>query len=529
MSWKRLIPAAGIWRAIARNLSRFDRISVVEIPEDELRRAIAMLETVVADRAAIASAPEELRTALMAAAGRFSRPNKLEFIKEARAIRKVKKAKIALHDKAVRNAVEIRAARQAEVYIPPDRAQDGPERVLKTPRYCYVCKAPFTRLHFFYDSMCPDCAAFNYEKRFQSADLSGMTALVTGSRVKIGFQIGLKLLRAGARVIATTRFPHDSALRYSREEDFGSWKDRLQVHGLDLRHSPSVELFARYVNQTEKRLDILVNNACQTVRRPPQWYAHLLADEMNPAGPELAPLLASHEGCKRALGFAPFESEGRTVETGLILSNAKTPGVGIAESAKLSQLRYAYDEEACPPGTFPLNRTDADLQQVDLRTRNTWRLKLSEVATPEMLEVHLINAVAPFILCGKLKPLMARSPSAVKHIVNVSAMEGSFSRHTKTDKHPHTNMAKAALNMMTLTSAPDYAKDGIHMNAVDTGWVTDEDPALHAERKKEELDFQPPLDIVDGAARVLDPVFAGHNTGEPAFGKFFKDYKPTEW
>jgi NAD(P)-dependent dehydrogenase (short-subunit alcohol dehydrogenase family) len=146
-----------------------------------------------------------------------------------------------------------------------------------------------------------------------------------------------------------------------------------------------------------------------------------------------------------------------------------------------------------------------------------------------MLEVHLINAVAPFILCGKLKPLMSQSPAPIKHIVNVSAMEGSFSRHTKTDKHPHTNMAKAALNMMTLTSAPDYAKDGVFMNAVDTGWVTDEDPALHAERKKNELDFQPPLDIVDGAARVLDPVFAGHNAGAPAFGKFFKDYKPTEW
>ena len=71
-------------------------------------------------------------------------------------------------------------------------------------------------------------------------------------------------------------------------------------------------------------------------------------------------------------------------------------------------------------------------------------------------------------------------------------MEGIFSRGTKTDRHPHTNMAKAALNMMTLTSARDYVRDGIHMNAVDTGWVTDEDPALHATRKRDELDFQPP-------------------------------------
>jgi NAD(P)-dependent dehydrogenase (short-subunit alcohol dehydrogenase family) len=166
---------------------------------------------------------------------------------------------------------------------------------------------------------------------------------------------------------------------------------------------------------------------------------------------------------------------------------------------------------------------------VDLRSRNTWRLTLAEVSTPEMLEVHLINAVAPFILCSRLKPLMARHRTGDKHIVNVSAMEGIFSRGTKTDRHPHTNMAKAALNMMTLTSARGYVEDGIHMNAVDTGWVTDEDPAAHATRKREELDFQPPLDIVDGAARICDPFFAGLLSGEHVWGRFLKDYKPSSW
>ena len=166
---------------------------------------------------------------------------------------------------------------------------------------------------------------------------------------------------------------------------------------------------------------------------------------------------------------------------------------------------------------------------MDLRTRNTWRLTLAEVQTPEMLEVHLINAVAPFILCSRLKPLMARHQTGDKHMVNVSAMEGIFSRGTKTDRHPHTNMAKAALNMMTRTSAADYEADGIHMNSVDTGWVTDEDPAQHAARKKVELDFQPPLDIVDGAARICDPLFSGLLTGEHLWGKFLKDYKPSSW
>ena len=112
-----------------------------------------------------------------------------------------------------------------------------------TPRACYVCKAEYRRLHLFYDALCPACAELNYEKRFQTADLDGRVALVTGARVKIGYQAALKLLRAGAHVIATTRFPHDAARRYAGEPDFADWGSRLRVHGLDLRHSPSVEIF----------------------------------------------------------------------------------------------------------------------------------------------------------------------------------------------------------------------------------------------------------------------------------------------
>jgi NAD(P)-dependent dehydrogenase (short-subunit alcohol dehydrogenase family) len=439
-----------------------------------------------------------------------------------------------MEDRGARARTGIRAAREEAVFtapaaLPGGEARDSPGE-LRKPKTCYVCKAEYTTLHHFYDALCPVCAPFNYAKRFQTASLSGRVALVTGARVKIGFQTALKLLRAGASVVATTRFPHDAAERYAREPDFAAWRDRLHVHGLDLRHSPSVELFARYLDRSFERLDVLVNNACQTVRRPPGFYAHLLGREARFDHPALASVLASHERLKALLGETPVLPGGEAASgAGLVAFRGERAGLGISASAELSQVRYSFDDRALRRDLFPADRLDADLQQVDLRRENSWRLALADVPTAEMVEVQLVNAVAPFILCARLKGLMTRGPGRDKHVVNVSAMEGVFARGTKTEKHPHTNMAKAALNMLTLTAARDYVKDGIHMNAVDTGWVTDEDPAGHAERKREELDFQPPLDVVDGAARVLDPVFSGLNTGVHVHGKFLKDYAPAAW
>jgi NAD(P)-dependent dehydrogenase (short-subunit alcohol dehydrogenase family) len=512
--------------------------SVPAVDLEEVRRAIRLLETLALDRALLADVPDEERKALLIAAGRVSRPENHQQRRLLRAFRRAHRQRAIDHDREARGATEIRAARQGAVYVPPERRLPGsdatPPRELKQPRTCYVCKAEYRRLHFFYDSMCAACAELNYEKRFQTAPLDGRVALVTGARVKIGYQASLKLLRAGAHVIATTRFPQDAARRYAREADFEAWRHRLEVHGLDLRHAPSVELLARYLLETKDRLDILLNNAAQTVRRPPGFYAHLLPGETEPANalaPALRALLASHESLKARLGAGGLAAlpQKDAAADGLVSWDHSRAGVGIASSAALSQLPYTQEDLQDAAGMFPEGHTDVDLQQVDLRARNTWRLTLSEVETAEMLEVHLVNAVAPFILCARLKPLMRRHRTGEQHIVNVSAMEGVFSRGTKTDKHPHTNMAKAALNMMTLTSARDYIQDGIHMNAVDTGWITDEDPAAHATRKREELGFEPPLDIVDGAARICDPVFSGLLTGEHVWGRFLKDYKPSSW
>jgi NAD(P)-dependent dehydrogenase (short-subunit alcohol dehydrogenase family) len=507
---------------------------------EELRRCIDLLELVVEDRTRLAGLDDETRVRLMQACGRVSRPSRDEHRPLARASRKLKRRKVQLHDREVTAGTEIRAARRAEVYVAPPQLAGGiPDaseaRELIKPRNCYVCKEPYQRLHFFYDSMCQQCAELNYAKRFQTASLEGRVALITGARVKIGFQAALMMLRAGARVIVTTRFPRDAAERFAREEDFAKFKDRLQVFGLDLRHTPSVEIFARYVTQTESRLDILINNAAQTVRRPAAFYAHLLDLEQRAFGdlsPAVQGLLRSHEECKDGMAI---EARGGLLPTSgnaggfVAWRGGDGPGMGIRASAQLSQIPCAYDDTSRDAELFPVGRADADLQQVDLRPINSWRLTLGEVPSPEMLEVQLVNAVAPFVLCSKLKPLMARDRTDEKHIVNVSAMEGIFSRRTKTDKHPHTNMAKAALNMMTLTSAPDYAASGIFMNAVDTGWVTDEDAVQLSLRKQEMHDFQPPLDIVDGAARICDPFFSGLLTGEHVWGKFLKDYAPAPW
>jgi NAD(P)-dependent dehydrogenase (short-subunit alcohol dehydrogenase family) len=504
------------------------------LSDEDVRTCMRVLRAIGADRSHLTRLSQEQRRELLMLAGLVTKPERHEVSRMLKGFRRAKREITKAHDRNLIERAGLRVQRRSKVYAPlwlerPKPAAQGASAgggaEFHQERNCYVCKQSFSTMHRYYDSMCEECGEFNYGKREQTADLHGHYALITGARVKIGFQAALKLLRAGAHVVVTTRFPVDAIDRYSKEPDFADFRARLQIHGLDLRHTPSVELFTQFLLERLPRLDYILNNACQTVRRPAGFFQHLLAREGEPLAalpdPWQGPL-ANHDELRRRIEGEPGHNHSALVAA------AHLRGEGLLHSAALSQRRYLDEDYQGGEALFPSDRYDEDLQQVDLREVNSWRLRMHEVKTPELLEVQLVNAIAPYVLNARLKPLMVRTPGSHKHVVNVSAVEGQFYRTTKTDKHPHTNMAKAALNMMTRTSAPDFVKDGIHMNAVDTGWVTDEDPAAHAARKAN-LGFAPPLDIIDGAARIVDPIFSGRLTGQHVWGQFLKDYKPAPW
>ncbi|WP_172631891.1 SDR family NAD(P)-dependent oxidoreductase [Dictyobacter arantiisoli] len=387
---------------------------------------------------------------------------------------------------------------------------------------CYVCKERFFRQHFFYRHLCARCGDLNYARRSQQADLRGFVAVVTGARVRIGYAAALKLLRAGASVIVTTRFPHDAAGRYVREPDYAQWCERLDIYGLDLRYLPGIERFTQYVATHYGHLDILINNAAQTVRRPPAYYAHLLPFEMQPyaALPALLQVVLRNEQLLLAPANDSSNHALQVPETMPFTLSTSSPS---HSSAAFSQLSIMASDERIDPQHFPPDRYDESGQQLDLRPDNSWTKRLEQLAMPEILETQLINSIAPTMLIQQFQPLLARHQHAGASIINVSSIEGQFAS-MKTGVHPHSNMAKAALNMLTLTIATDLARQGIYINSVDPGWISQQVPYAHRIP-----DEKIPLDEIDAAARICDLIFQTAQCGQSEYGKFWKDYLIASW
>src|SRR5579859_340273 len=382
------------------------------------------------------------------------------------------------------------------------------------PRPCYICKREYVEVDAFYHQLCPSCAALNHVKRTQRTDLTGRRALLTGGRAKIGMYIALRLLRDGADLTITTRFPNDAARRFSGLDDSADWIDRLHIVGIDLRDPAQVVALADSVAAAGP-LDILINNAAQTVRRTPGAYAPLVAAESEPLPDSRLPeiLTFDHISDAHPVALAGSLSEHPAPHLPSTLRGSDLTRLALVAGSALPQ----HGDVAIDAGGLVPDRL----------TVNSWTQNVQHIDPLEMLEVQLCNTTAPFILVSRLRASLLASPARRKYVVNVSAMEGVFGRGYKGPGHPHTNMAKAALNMLTRTSAEDMLADGILMTSVDTGWITDERPHFTKVRLAGE-GFRAPLDLSDGAARVYDPIVQGEN-GVDLYGCFLKDYGKASW
>ncbi|MBP1165766.1 NAD(P)-dependent dehydrogenase (short-subunit alcohol dehydrogenase family) [Chryseobacterium sp. PvR013] len=393
------------------------------------------------------------------------------------------------HDLVVNsNAVLMQKALAGVSAFYDDEKEEVKLTKLQIPKNCYCCNQSYQYAHSFYSRLCSVCAGENYEKRFETVNLTGRNVILTGGRVKVGFATALKVLRNGANLVLTTRFPALAMELMQQEADYENWKDRLWIYGLDLRNLKAIQDFIDFYKLNFDTLDILINNAAQTIKYPDAYYLPIIKREKE----KLVEFKDVHT-------LIPNQTE---------ISN---------ETAKLE---YAHHEET----QVALTRFG---QPVDDREKTSWNSTLEEVSMYELVEVNLINHIAPYFLIKELKPLMKNSAFKEKFIINVTSSEGIFSYENKTVFHPHTNMTKAALNMMTLTSAREFENDQIYMSAVDVGWIST--GAKESLRKKQfEMGYIPPLDSVDGAARILHPVIEGIK-GNYFSGVLLKNYKVHTW
>ena len=354
------------------------------------------------------------------------------------------------------------------------------------PKNCYACNSSYNEVHSFYHRLCPDCAGLNLNQRWREADLQGRKVIITGGRVKVGYATALKFLRMGAEVVVTTRFPASALENFKKEDDYEQWSLNLEVYGLDLRLIGQVESFIAHYTRNYGSLDILVNNAAQTIKYPTEYYAPIVEHERK--------LLVDFGNQKRL-----------------------TANVHLGETKLLTQAEDLQNLE--------LNRFG---QPVDTREKNSWNSTLQEIDALELLEVNLINQISPFIMIKAFTPLFGKSRYKDGFIINVTSSEGQFSYGNKTIFHPHTNMTKAALNMMTRTSAKEYAERSIWMNSVDVGWIST-GASEELREKQFERGYIPPLDSVDGAARIMHPIFDQLEGKAQYVGQLIKNYRVENW
>ncbi len=433
--------------------------------------------------------------------------------------RQERRAAKTAHDKAVTEATATGSAEriddETEGILPSSRTEEGGiAGILQRPRSCYICKQRYVEVDYFYHQLCPDCAAENRTRRDARADLTGKRALLTGGRAKIGMYIALRLLRDGAHTTITTRFPKDAIRRFKAMDDSADWLHRLEVVGIDLRDPAQAVALADQVTG-QGPLDILINNATQTVRRLPSAYAALVEGED-------APLPAGELPAHHVIGaFGSGAVDGLTaLPVGAGLDAQQVADLALV-AGNASVVRHREGTAIDAGGLLP-----------DVVDTNTWVQTIEQISPVELLETQLCNYTSPFILISKLRPAMAeaarRAAAGRAYVVNVSAMEGVFARGYKGAGHPNTNAAKAAMNMVTRTSAQEmFDTDRILMTSVDTGWITDERPHYDKLRLADE-GFHAPLDLVDGAARVYDPIVRGEG-GEDLYGVFLKDYALGKW
>ena len=407
---------------------------------------------------------------------------------------------------------------------------------------CYICKKRLflDNIHKFYGNLCTKCGDYNYSFRTMELDFSGRIAIVTGGRIKIGYYIATKLLSYGCKVLITTRFPKDALLKFKEHPDYEKWEKNLIIYPVDFRLFESVAKFINFVNENFPHLDILINNAAQTIRKTSTFYKYLLPTELKELEKEDEKKIIKIDYMNIQNIQNEIKEENKT-ENNIINNEIQNNLISIinkkeneySESLPLSVI--ASQMKIMKEKNQPIiDKIGNDGQPYDFSEgKNSWNLEFDEIPFEEFIEVQRINAWVPYILCVKLKPLMLKSPFPDKYIVNVTAVEGIFN-HFKRTTHVHTNMAKAALNMFTRTCGKYLKKDGIYMTCVDTGWVSpmnEMNKILDENEKKvfEEEFNNIPLDELDGAMRVLHPIIEGIKNKNYLNGILLKDYAKSEW